>query len=109
MLMKEIDGTTRTGYQQLSTYVLVSLEPIASSPYPPFLRRLRSLQVRYSVLPMDDADSLVRSPPFIVSQYMPKGDVRCYLARYPNTNRVKLVLFSWSIRSDLTHADAGSR
>ncbi|KAG9031995.1 hypothetical protein FRB95_002017 [Tulasnella sp. JGI-2019a] len=42
------------------------------------------------VLPFLGA-SIAASPPFIVSQYMPNGDVRRYLAKNPNANRVQLV------------------
>ncbi|KAG8865764.1 hypothetical protein FRB97_004442 [Tulasnella sp. 331] len=35
--------------------------------------------------------SIAASPPFIVSQYMPHGDLKQYLSRKPNTNRVQLV------------------
>ncbi|KAG9001957.1 hypothetical protein FRB93_011929 [Tulasnella sp. JGI-2019a] len=42
------------------------------------------------VLPFLGA-SIAASPPFIVSQYMPNGDVRRYLTKNPNANRVQLV------------------
>ncbi|KAG8998135.1 hypothetical protein FRB94_007191 [Tulasnella sp. JGI-2019a] len=42
------------------------------------------------VLPFLGA-SIAASPPFIVSQYMPNGDIRQYLAKNPNANRVQLV------------------
>ncbi|KAG8888793.1 hypothetical protein FRB98_006805 [Tulasnella sp. 332] len=35
--------------------------------------------------------SIAADPPFIVSLYMPNGDVKTYLLKHPNTNRVQLV------------------
>ncbi|KAG9033330.1 hypothetical protein FRB95_000337 [Tulasnella sp. JGI-2019a] len=35
--------------------------------------------------------SVTASPPFIASQYMPNGDLKKYLTRNPNANRVQLI------------------
>ncbi|KAG9005570.1 hypothetical protein FRB94_001429 [Tulasnella sp. JGI-2019a] len=42
------------------------------------------------VLPFLGA-SITASPPFIVSQYMPNGDIKKYLSKRPNINRVQLI------------------
>ncbi|KAG9006208.1 hypothetical protein FRB94_000903 [Tulasnella sp. JGI-2019a] len=42
------------------------------------------------VLPFLGA-SIAAVPPFIVSQYMPNGDIRQYLSKNPNANRVQLI------------------
>lgn len=50
------------------------------------------------------------SPPFIVSHYMPNGDVKSYLMKNPNANRVRLVRYERISLLDEAHdlAESGS-